>query len=271
MDRWPDDVVFKGNVMIQNSLRLLAAVCLAAAAGCGGGAPQQSDPEPAAGAARVDESKAAQITGRITYEGERPVNPAVRPASDPFCLRETPADTRLENVVVADDGGLENVFVYVTDRFNQYQFDVPAEPVKLDQVGCVYKPHVIGVRTGQPLQVTNSDDTLHNVNARAQNNRSFNVGQAVRGQKNTTTFTVRDVMIRFKCDVHPWMSAYAGVVEHPYFAVTSAGGQFELKNVPAGSYTIEAWHERLGTQTQTVTVGENETKAIDFTFKAETN
>jgi hypothetical protein len=109
------------------------------------------------------------------------------------------------------------------------------------------------------------------VNAMSQNNTSFNIGQAVRGQKNATTFTVRDVMVRFKCDVHPWMSAYAGIVEHPYFAVTSGGGRFEMKNVPAGTYTIEAWHERLGTQTQTVTIGENESREIGFTFKADAN
>jgi plastocyanin len=211
------------------------------------------------------------VAGRVMYEGEAPDNPIIRPASDPFCLRETPPGTRFESVVVDEGGGLDNVFIYITDRFGQYQFDIPTEPVKLDQVGCVYTPHVVGVRAGQPLEVTNSDDTLHNVNAMSQNNTSFNVGQSVRGQKNTTTFTVRDVMVRFKCDVHPWMSAYAGVVEHPYFAVTSGGGRFELKNVPAGTYTIEAWHERLGTQTQTVTIGENESREIGFTFKADAN
>jgi plastocyanin len=215
--------------MFQNNLRLLAAVCPGGRRECGGGEPPA--PEPMAGAARVDESKAGQVAGRVMYEGEAPDNPIIRPASDPVLHARDPARHALRKRRGRRGGGLDNVFIYITDRFGQYQFDIPTEPVKLDQVGCVYKPHVVGVRAGQPLEVTNSDDTLHNVNAMSQNNTSFNIGQAVRGQKNTTTFTVRDVMIRFKCDVHPWMSAYAGVVEHPYFAVTSGGGRFELKNV----------------------------------------
>ena len=252
--------------MFVNNLRPLAGVLLLAAAACGGSEPPATE---GSGSARVDESKAAQVAGRVTFEGEVPVNPLIRPSADPFCLRETPPGTRFEGVVVSEGGGLENVFIHITDRFGEYQFDVPTEPVTLDQVGCVYRPHVVGIRTGQPLEVLNSDDTLHNVNAMTQNNRSFNIGQHTSGMKNATTFTVRDVMIRFKCDVHPWMSAYAGVVEHPYFAVTSNGGAFALANVPAGTYTIEAWHERFGTQTQTVTLADNESKEISFTFKAD--
>jgi plastocyanin len=254
--------------MFPGNLRPLVAIMLFAAAGCGGGSQAALEPM---GSERVDAATAATVTGRVFYEGDAPVNPLIRPASDPFCQRETPSGTRYPAVVVGQDNGLENVFVYVTDRFGQYQFDIPTEPVHLDQDGCIYKPHVAGVRAGQPLLVTNSDDTLHNVNARAENNTSFNIGQAQRGAKNTTTFTVRDVMIRFKCDVHPWMSAYVGVVEHPYFAVTSDGGRFELTNLPPGTYTVEAWHERLGTQTQTVTVGASESKEIGFTFAADAN
>jgi plastocyanin len=252
--------------MFLNRLWPAMVILACAAAACGGGSQPALD---SMGSERVDESTAATVAGRVIYEGDSPDNPLIRPSADPFCLRETPPGTRFEAVVVGDDDGLENVFVYVTDRFGQYQFDIPTEPVHLDQEGCVYKPHVVGVRAGQPLLVTNSDDTLHNVNARAENNTSFNIGQAQKGQKNTTTFTVRDVMIRFKCDVHPWMSAYVGVVEHPYFAVTSNGGRFELKNLPPGTYTVEAWHERLGTQTQTVTVGASESKEIGFTFSAD--
>jgi plastocyanin len=253
--------------MVLNNLRALAGVGVLVAAGaCGGGSQPASEPM---GSERVDAAKAASVAGRVRYEGEAPDNPLIRPASDPFCMRETPPGTRFETVVLGENGGLENVFVYVTDRFGQYHFDIPTEPVRLDQDGCVYKPHVTGVRAGQPLEVTNSDDTLHNVNAMAENNTSFNIGQGQKGQKNTTTFTVRDVMIRFKCDVHPWMTAYVGVVEHPFFAVTGNGGRFELVGLPAGTYTVEAWHERLGRQTQTVTVGENESKEIGFTFKAD--
>ena len=138
--------------------------------------------------------------------------------------------------------------------------------MKLDQKGCHYSPHVLGIQVGQPLQVVNSDNTLHNVHAMPNANREFNQGQPVPGMKNSVTFTAPEVMIPFKCDVHGWMHAYVGVMDNPYFAVTQDGGKFEL-TIPPGTYTIEAWHEKLGTQTQMVTVGAKETKDVAFTFK----
>ena len=168
---------------------------------------------------------------------------------------------------VVENGGLNNVFVYVKDGLGKYYFDVPAQAVTVDQQGCRYRPHVFGVRAGQPIEIINSDPTLHNVNAVASVNRGFNFGQPMQGMKNTATFTAPEVMVRIKCDVHGWMSAYAGVLDHPYFAVTSSGGKFELKNVPAGTYTVEAWHEKLGAQTQNVTLAEKDSKELSFTFK----
>jgi plastocyanin len=165
------------------------------------------------------------------------------------------------------DGGLDNVFVYVKDGLGNYYFDVPTESLKLDQQGCRYSPHVFGIRVGQPLEIVNNDSTLHNVHALAQSNPEFNFPQQIQGMKNQKTFTAREVMVKFKCDVHGWMNAYAGVLDHPYFAVTTSGGRFELKNLPAGSYTIEAWHERLGVQSQKITIGEKETKDVSFTYK----
>ena len=251
-----------------NKLRPLAAAFLLLAAACSGG--QQPAPAGAApGAARVDESKAGNVAGRVVVEGPVPENPAVKMSADPFCLRAHPGGTTFENVVV-ENGGLENVFVYVKDGLGNYYFDVPAEAVKLDQRGCRYNPHVFGVRAGQPIEITNSDETLHNVHAMAELNQPFNIGQGQAGVKNTKTFTAQEVMIMFKCDVHPWMNAYAGVMSHPYFAVTANGGKFELRKLPAGTYTIEAWHEKLGTQTQQVTLGDNESKEIAFTFKTTT-
>jgi hypothetical protein len=128
-------------------------------------------------------------------------------------------------------------------------------------------PHVVGIRTTQPLDVINSDSTMHNVHAMPENNREFNQGQPVPGMKNTVTFNVPEVMIPFKCDVHAWMHAYIGVVDHPYFAVSGDGGKFALRTIPPGTYTIEAVHEKLGRQTQTVTLGDKEAKEITFTFK----
>jgi plastocyanin len=215
----------------------------------------------------VDESKAANVAGRVLLEGAPPANAPIKMAADPYCLRANTDTKSLESFIVSN-GGLDNVFVWVKDGLGNYYFDVPTEPVKVDQQGCRYIPHVFGVRAGQPLEISNSDETMHNVNARGEINRPFNVGQFQRGMKNTATFTAQEVMIMFKCDVHPWMNAYAGVVNHPYFAVTKDGGRFELKNLPAGQYTVEAWHEKLGAQTQSVTVADNEAKEITFTFKA---
>ena len=249
-------------------LRPGAAVLLLLAAACGGGSEAPSpQPQPQPGAQRVDESKAGNVAGRVTIEGAVPVGAAIKLSSDPFCARAHTDVQRLETFAVAD-GGLDNVFVYVKDGLGNYYFDVPADAVTLDQKGCRYTPHVFGVRAGQPIAIVNSDDTLHNVHAMSEVNRPFNIGQIKAGVRNTKTFTAREVMITFKCDVHGWMRAYAGVLDHPYFAVTSGGGKFELKEVPAGTYTIEAWHERLGVQTQMVTLADNESKTIGFTFKA---
>lgn len=236
------------------------------AAACGGGG-QPASSAPPAGAVRVDESKAGNLAGRVVVEGAVPANTRMRAASDPYCARENQDGITLESFVVTD-GGLENVFVYVKDGLGNYHFDVPAEPVTLDQQGCRYRPHVFGVRAGQPIEISNSDETLHNVHALADVNQEFNIGQPKAGMKNTRTFTAQEVMVTFKCDVHGWMNAYAGVMNHPYFAVTADGGKFELKQLPAGTYTVEAWHEKLGTQSQTVTLADNESKAITFTFKA---
>jgi hypothetical protein len=127
---------------------------------------------------------------------------------------------------------------------------------------------VLGVRAGQTLAISNSDDTLHNVHALPTANGEWNQGQALKNMVNEKVFTAREVMIPFKCDVHNWMRAYVGVMDHPYYAVTRGGGKFELKNLPAGTYTVAVWHEKLGTQSQSVTVGDKESKEIAFTFKA---
>lgn len=237
-----------------------------AAAGCSGEKKAETKVPPP-DAKRVDESKAGQIAGRVVFEGNPPAKAPVSLGSDPFCVAQHPSGLLFDTLVV-NGGGLENVFVYIKDGLGTYYFDTPTQAVTLDQRGCQYSPHVFGVQTGQPIVIGNSDATLHNVSAVANTNRGFNFGQPLPGLKETKTFTAPEVMVRFTCNVHQWMTAYAGVLEHPYFAVTKDGGQFTLRNVPAGTYTVEAWHEKLGTQSQSVTLAEKEQKPVTFTFKA---
>jgi plastocyanin len=239
-----------------------AALVLLAAA-CGGGEAERPPAPP--DAKRVDSARTGSIAGRIAFEGPPPENPRVKLAGDPACQREHPDGVTLETVLV-NNGGLDNAFVYVKEGLSGYYFEAPTEQVKLDQKECRYTPHVFGARVGQPIEISNSDPTLHNVHAVANVNRDFNFPQAIQGMKNTRTFTAPEVMVHFKCDVHNWMSAYAGVLPHPYFAVTANGGAFELRNLPAGTYTIEAWHEKLGTQTANVTLAEKESKTLNLTF-----
>ena len=253
--------------MICHSLRATVLLALSLTAGCGG-EQQTAQRTPPPDALRVNEAKAGRIGGRVAFEGTAPENPSINAGSDPVCARENKDGLSAETVVV-EGGGLNNVFVYVKDGLGKYYFDVPAQAVTLDQQGCRYRPHLFGVRAGQPIEIRNSDPTLHNVNAVAKVNRGFNFGQPMQGMKSTATFTAPEIMVRLKCDVHGWMNAYAGVVDHPYFAVTSGGGNFELKNVPAGTYTVAVWHEKLGTQTQSVTLAEKDSKELTFTFKAE--
>src|SRR4029079_8255890 len=252
--------------MQMNGLRAFFAVALLAAAECH--AQQETAPAgPPANAQRVDESKAGTVAGRVKIEGRVAANTRIDLAADPYCESQNQFGETFENFIVTA-GGLENVFVYVKDGLGDYGFDVPTEPVKLDQIGCQYRPHVLGLRVGQKLVIANGDDTLHNVHAMGKSNGEWNKGQALKNMSDTKVFKTREVMVPFKCDVHNWMRSLVGAMDHPYFAVTHDGGTFDLKNLPAGTYTIEAWHERLGHQTQSDTLGAEEFQQLTLTFKA---
>jgi plastocyanin len=251
-------------------LKLVTPLVAALAIACGSGqnkSAQPASPAAAPDAKKVDQSTAGSITGKVVVDGALPQNAAIQMSSDPACEAQNKGGATQETYV-ASDGGLQNVFVYIKDGLgNKYLFDMPTEPVKIEQKGCHYVPHVLGIRVGQPLQVVNGDSTMHNVHGLPKANQEFNFSQPV-PMTSTVTFTTKEVMIPFKCDVHSWMHSYIGALDHPYFAVTGSGGTFDLRTVPAGTYTVEAWHEKLGTQTQSVTLGEKETKDITFTFKA---
>ncbi len=244
------------------------AVSVAACGGSGTSTPA-SAPAAAPGAQKVDPATAGELKGKVELEGVAPKNETIRMAADPVCMRESKGEQAQESYIVGSDGeSLANVFVYVKDGLGNYVYDMPTESAKIDQKECRYHPHVFGMRVGQPLEIVNSDPTLHNIHAIPKANTEFNNGQPIQGMKMNHTFTAKEVMVPFKCDVHGWMNAYVGVLDHPYFATTGPDGTFDIKSLPPGTYTIEAWHEKLGTTTQSVTIGAKETKEIEFKLKA---
>ena len=208
----------------------------------------------------------ATVKGKILYAGAPVTHPKIKMAADPYCETANHAAVFDSSTIVGPNGELENVFVYVKSGLEGKTFPTPAETVVFDQRNCTYHPHIFGIMTNQKLEIINSDATLHNVHAAPVNSQEFNVGMPTQGMKISKSFKKSEVMVHIKCEVHPWMSAYCGVLDHPYFTVAGAGGTYELPKLPAGTYTLEAWHEKLGTQTQEVTVGENGVAEAVFNF-----
>jgi len=212
----------------------------------------------------------ATVTGRVKFTGAKPTNPRIDMSEEAACkAKYTTAPPTAETVVVNANGTLTNVFVYVKAGLPAgAKYPTPATPVVIDQDGCRYRPHVLGIMVGQTLEIRNSDPVLHNIKAKATKNRPFNVSQPSAGMKTNRTFAAPEVMVALECNVHGWMNAFVGVLPHPFYAVTGTDGGFSLKGLPAGTYTIEAWHEKYGTQAATVTVTGAETKTADLTFAA---
>jgi plastocyanin len=240
---------------------------------CGGGSSDASKPAESAAAAgggqKVDAATAGSVKGMVTVDGAVPKNEPIKMNADPVCIKENTSPQFQETYEVGADGkSLANVFVYVKDGLGNYSYDPPTGDATIDQKNCRYHPHVFGMRVGQTLTIINSDPTLHNIHAMPKGNAEFNNGQPIQGMKMTHTFSAKEVMVPFKCDVHGWMNAYVGVLDHPYFAVSDKDGKFDISNLPPGTYTLEAWHEKLGTATQSVTIGAKESKDVTFTFKA---
>jgi plastocyanin len=225
-------------------------------------------PAPVSPLTVVDPGTVATLTGHVALEGTPPPAQVIRLDGDPKCLELAQGqERRTEDVVIGAGNTVQNVFVYVKDGLPPRLYPVPAAPAVLDQQHCRYVPRVLGIQVGQSLAIRNSDPLLHNVHAQGQINQPFDVGTPIPGMEVKKTFSTREVMVPVKCNVHAWMHAYIGVVEHPFFAVTDASGRFSIAHVPPGSYTIEVWHERLGTQTQQVTVAAKDTRDLTFTFK----
>jgi plastocyanin len=250
---------------------LVPAMTVFAVIGCGGGAETGEENPPAqtdAPAAPAQVADAATINVMVNFTGAAPTPAAIDMAEEKVCADKHSGGAKAEDVVV-NDGKLQNVFVYVKEGLSGTH-TAPSDNVVIDQDGCIYKPHVAGVMAGQNLVFKNSDGILHNVKAVPTANRGFNISQPGSGDSAPKTFTTKEVMVPVECNVHGWMKSYVGVLDHPYFAVSGTDGGAKIGNLPPGTYTIEAWHEKFGTQTQSVTVAANETKDVAFNFGAKT-
>ena len=212
-------------------------------------------------------SFAGDIQGKITFDGKAPKMKSLRMDADPVCVANNEVAPRKEWLILDENNGLKNVLVFVKESPSNSlssDYSPPENPAVIDQNGCVYVPHVLGVMVGQDLDILNSDGTLHNIHALPKVNKEFNKAMPRSKKRMTVQFDKSEAPFKVKCDVHPWMGAFIGVFDHPYFAVTNDDGSYVISGLEPGDYVIEAWHEKLGSQTANVTVGDS---AANFTFK----
>jgi hypothetical protein len=224
-------------------------------------------PPPEKSTVKLQTTGHSVISGHVFFSGVAPGPRVYEVTLDNACSAGHDERRTSEDVVVSRDSGLQNVFIYIAKGLEGLSFDAPATPVMLDQRGCRFVPHVLGIQVMQPLRILNSDNTLHNVHAQARVNKAFNLGMTVKMPEARRIFDAPEIMIPIRCNVHPWMGAYIGVVDHPFYSVSDSAGFFSLRNLPAGDYTIEAWHEKFGKLSQNIAIGTSENKSIDFTFK----
>jgi hypothetical protein len=215
----------------------------------------------------IDQSTVGQVTGTVKFEGGKPKLTRIMMDQDPVCVKKHSGPVYTEDGEVNSNGTLPNVFVYVKEGADKYSFQTPTDPVTLDQDGCMYKPHVLGIMVGQDFHVVSSDPTTHNIHPMPANNREWNMSQAPGAMPIDQKFARPEVMIPVKCNQHPWMRAYVGVMKNPFYVVTGSDGTFTLKGLPPGDYTIGAWTATFGEQEQKVTVPAKGTATISFTFK----
>jgi len=233
---------------------LTLAVCISTPYAVRAGGPPASAPG------------AASVKGIVKFEGTVPKPKLISMSADPSCAKQHASPVLAQEVMTDSKGDLENVVVFVSEGLGDRTFDAPTQPAVVEQKGCLYTPHVLAVRANQPLHVVNDDPTSHNIHPTPANNREWNKAEPP-GSSLDESFAREEIAIPVKCNVHPWMHGYIAVFKHPYFAVTGKDGSFDLSSLPPGTYTIKAWHEKLGTSTQTITISANETKEINFVFK----
>ncbi|HLW88030.1 MAG TPA: carboxypeptidase regulatory-like domain-containing protein [Terriglobales bacterium] len=207
------------------------------------------------------------LKGTVKFQGTVPAAKPINMSADPSCAKQHSSPAMSQEILADAKGDLQNVVVFVSEGLGDRTFDPPSQPAVIEQKGCMYAPHVLAVRANQQLEVVNSDPTLHNIHPLPANNREWNKAEGP-GATAEESFSREEIAIPIKCNVHPWMRSYIAVFKHPYFAVTGKDGSFDLGSLPPGNYTIKAWHEKLGTSTQQVTIGAHETKSLEFVFKS---
>jgi hypothetical protein len=215
------------------------------------------------------------VTGKVAFNGTAPAAQPIDMNADPVCASKG-AGTVVETVMVKD-GKLGNVFIYIKDgttsdgkKISSFAFPAPTDAVTLDQNGCHYRPHVLGIQSNQKFLVTNSDQTAHNVNVQGNSNPKWNTSQPPNAPPIEQKFPRAETLIPIKCNQHPWMKAYVGVLNHPFFAVSGEDGSYAIKNLPPGKYTLVAWHEKLGEKTMEINLAAKGAATADFSYDAAT-
>jgi plastocyanin len=252
-----------------NAILAVPVLCgLVLLAGCGKkeSAEEQPAASPAAPAAPaatpIDPATAASVSGSVKLDGAAPKAAKIDMSQDPACKGTNTAEN-----IVASGGHLENVFVYVKEGLGNRTFDVPKQEVTLDQSGCKYHPHVMGVMAGQTIKIVNSDPTTHNIHPTPKDNREWNESQPPQAAALEKTFAREEIMLPVKCNQHPWMRMFVSVTKSPFYAVTGPDGKFEIKGLPPGDYTLAFVQEKLGEQDVKVTLAAKDSKTVDVTFK----
>jgi len=219
---------------------------------------------PAQPATPIDPATVATINGTVKFDGTAPKASKIDMSQDPACKGDNMAET-----IVASGGDLANVFVYVKDGLGDRAFDVPKDAVVIDQKGCQYHPHVLGAMAGQNIEIKNDDMTTHNIHPTPASNREWNESQPPSSAPLEKNFAREEIMLPVRCNQHPWMKMYVNVVKTPFFAVTGADGKYEIKGLPPGDYTLGFVQEKMGEQTQKVTLAAKDSKTVDQGFKPE--
>jgi plastocyanin len=247
---------------------LSCSLLLLAVVGCGGGeAPEPAVPAvPEVERVAVDAATTGTIKGVVRVNGDFPSPRRVSFGSEAACSAAHDGPVYFDTAL-ATGGKLQNAFVWVKQGLEGYAFPTPTAEVVVDQRGCIYQPHVVGVQVGQPLTFVNSDATTHNVRTVPKKGHGTNFSMPREGMRSTRTYKRPQVMMQTKCDIHPWMSAWIGVIPHPAFAISAADGRFEITGVPPGDLVLEVWHEKLGSQTQSVSLVAKGEVSVEFSFE----